>query len=105
MVVVPNLGGFAGVSFVNGSAKIKFGYRADFFFGAMDEGIDTRKSETLGFYGPFATISIGLDPKEQQYDGLPDISPSSSLPLSNLVLNCSTRFSSLMNGLAGELEG
>ncbi len=40
--------------------KVRMGYRADFFFGAIDGGIDTRKSETLGFYGPFATISIGL---------------------------------------------
>jgi hypothetical protein len=35
-------------------------YRADFFFGAMDGGIDTAKKENVGFYGPFATISIGL---------------------------------------------
>ena len=59
-VIVPNVGGFAGLSFRYADAKVSFGYRADFFFGAIDGGIDARKSETLGFYGPFATISIGL---------------------------------------------
>ena len=59
-VVVPNLGGFAGISFQYSSAKVSFGYRADFFFGAMDGGIDTRQTEDRGFFGPFATISIGL---------------------------------------------
>lgn len=59
-VVVPNVGGFAGLSFKYSNAKVSFGYRGDFFFGAMDNGIDERKSETLGFHGPFATVSIGL---------------------------------------------
>ena len=59
-VVVPNFGGFAGISFQYSSAKVSFGYRADFFFGAMDGGIDTRQTEDRGFFGPFATISIGL---------------------------------------------
>jgi iron complex outermembrane receptor protein len=59
-VVVPNAGGFAGISFRYSAAKFSVGYRADLFFGAMDDGIDARKSQTLGFYGPFATISIGL---------------------------------------------
>jgi iron complex outermembrane recepter protein len=59
-VVVPNVGGFAGVSFHRGGAKVSFGYRADFFFGAIDGGIDTRKSETTGFYGPFASVSVGI---------------------------------------------
>ena len=59
-VVVPNLGGMAGFSFCYSNAKVSFGYRADFFFGAMDGGIDTRKSKDIGFHGPFATISIGL---------------------------------------------
>jgi hypothetical protein len=59
-VIVPNIGGFAGLSFNYSNAKIKFGYRADFFFGAMDGGIDARKSYDRDFYGPFATISIGL---------------------------------------------
>jgi hypothetical protein len=59
-VIVPNIGGFAGLSFNYANAKIKFGYRADFFFGAMDGGIDVRKTYDRNFYGPFATISIGL---------------------------------------------
>jgi iron complex outermembrane receptor protein len=59
-VVVPNLGGFAGVSYRYQNAKISLGYRADFFFGAIDGGIDSRKSENLNMSGPFATISFGL---------------------------------------------
>ncbi len=59
-VIVPNIGGLAGLSFNYANAKLKFGYRADFFFGAMDGGIDTRKTYDRNFYGPFATISIGL---------------------------------------------
>ena len=59
-VIVPNIGGFAGVSWRYPNAKISLGYRADMFFGAMDGGIDTRKSENVGFYGPFASVSIGL---------------------------------------------
>ena len=38
-VVVPNLGGFAGVSWRLPTAKLSFGYRADFFFGAIDGGL------------------------------------------------------------------
>ena len=59
-VMIPNVGGFAGFSFRYDDAKISFGYRGDFFFGAMDGGIDTRKNETLGFNGPYASISVGL---------------------------------------------
>lgn len=59
-VVVPNLGAFAGLSWRYPAAKLAFGYRADFFFGAMDTGIDVRKSSMVGFHGPFATISLGL---------------------------------------------
>ncbi|HEY5238921.1 MAG TPA: hypothetical protein VIJ62_11115 [Rhizomicrobium sp.] len=59
-VAVPNAGGFAGLSFRYSDAKLSAGYRADFFFGAMDGGIDTAKRENVGFYGPFATISVGI---------------------------------------------
>jgi hypothetical protein len=59
-VIVPNVGGFAGLSFRYDAAKVSFGYRADFFFGAMDGGIDARKTYDRNFYGPFATIAIGL---------------------------------------------
>jgi hypothetical protein len=59
-VTIPNVGGLAGVSFRYANAKISLGYRGDFFFGAMDVGDDTRKTETVGFYGPFASISVGI---------------------------------------------
>ncbi|HEY5237730.1 MAG TPA: hypothetical protein VIJ62_05065 [Rhizomicrobium sp.] len=59
-VMVPNVGGFAGLSFRYANAKVSFGYRADLFFGAMDGGIDKRKSENVGFYGPFANVSVGI---------------------------------------------
>ncbi len=59
-VTVPNVGGFAGFTFRLQNFKMSAGYRADFFFGAMDGGIDSRKTENQNFYGPFATISIGL---------------------------------------------
>jgi hypothetical protein len=59
-VMVPNVGGFAGASYRIENFKVSAGYRADFFFGAIDGGIDARKSETLGFYGPFASVSVGL---------------------------------------------
>jgi iron complex outermembrane receptor protein len=60
MVAVPNLGGFVGLSMKYRNAKVSFGYRADEFFGAMDGGIDSYKSENRGFFGPFANLSIGL---------------------------------------------
>jgi|HubBroStandDraft_2_1064218.scaffolds.fasta_scaffold22674_2 hypothetical protein len=59
-IIAPNIGGFAGISFLYSSAKVSLGYRADLFFGAIDGGIDTRKTENIGFYGPFATISVGI---------------------------------------------
>jgi len=59
-VTVPNLGGFAALSYRFPRAKLSVGYRADFFFGAMDRGLDTHQSVTTGYHSPFATISIGL---------------------------------------------
>ncbi len=59
-VTVPNLGAVAGVSYRFNDAKLSVGYRADFFFGGMDGGLDTRQPENVGFHGPFATISIGI---------------------------------------------
>jgi hypothetical protein len=59
-VVVPNVGGFAGLSFRYANAKVSLGYRADFFFGAMDTGVDGRHTSDRNFYGPFARIGIGL---------------------------------------------
>ncbi len=59
-VMIPNVGGFAGLSLKFSNAKVSLGYRGDFFFGAVDNGIDTRHEADQNFYGPFATISIGL---------------------------------------------
>lgn len=59
-VVVPNIGAFAGFSVKYPNAKVSFGYKADFFFGAMDGGIDVRRTEDVGFHGPYASVSIGL---------------------------------------------
>lgn len=59
-VIIPNLGGFAALSVKYPNVKFSVGYRADFFFGAMDTGIDQRQTKDLGFSGPFAKISIGL---------------------------------------------
>jgi hypothetical protein len=59
-VMIPNLGGTAAISLRFYNSKVTFGYRSDFFFNAMDVGVDKRISQTVGFYGPFATVSIGL---------------------------------------------
>ena len=59
-VTVPNIGGFAGLSYRYSDAKLSLGYKADFFFNAIDGGIDARKNENRAFYGPYASISIGL---------------------------------------------
>jgi polyisoprenoid-binding protein YceI len=59
-VTVPNVGGSVGVSWKLQNFKMSFGYKADFFFNAIDGGIDVRKEENRGFFGPFATIAIGL---------------------------------------------
>jgi hypothetical protein len=59
-VVVPNVGGFAALSFRYDNAKVTLGYRGDFFFNAMDGGALTRDTRDRSFHGPFATIAIGL---------------------------------------------
>jgi hypothetical protein len=59
-LVVPNVGALAGLSFRFPNAKVSLGYRADFFFGAMDAGIDTRHTADMSYHGPFASISVGL---------------------------------------------
>jgi hypothetical protein len=48
----------ASLQFLN--EKMSLGYCTDFFFGALDGGMDTAKKENVGFYGPFTSISIGL---------------------------------------------
>jgi len=59
-VVVPNIGAFAGVSYQFPNAKFSLGYRVDYFFGAMDGGVETRKSADRAFYGPFVKVAVGL---------------------------------------------
>jgi len=59
-VAVPNIGAFAGLSINFPRAKVSLGYRADFFFGAMDAGVDERHTADMNFHGPFAKLSIGL---------------------------------------------
>ena len=59
-VVVPNVGGFAGLSFKYPNIQAKFGYRADWFLNAADVGITARRSSNLLFHGPYASVSLGL---------------------------------------------
>jgi iron complex outermembrane receptor protein len=59
-ITVPNVGGSVGLTWRVQDFKMSFGYRADFFFGAIDGGIDTRKNENRAFNGPYASISVGL---------------------------------------------
>jgi len=59
-IITPNIGGFVAISVRRSVAAVNFGYRADFFFGAVDNGIVARKSGMLGFSGPYATISVGF---------------------------------------------
>ncbi len=59
-VMVPNAGGFAGISWRLPNAKISIGYKADYFFNAIDSGIDAVTYQNRAFYGPYASISIGL---------------------------------------------
>jgi len=59
-VIAPNVGVFAGLTLQRSNAKVSFGYRTDFFFGALDGGLDSRAKENIVFHGPFAKISVGL---------------------------------------------
>jgi len=59
-ITVPNLGGFAGLSYRVEDVKISLGYRADFFFHALDTGVAGQHADTRGYYGPFASLSFGL---------------------------------------------
>lgn len=59
-VTIPNVGGFAGLSLKISNVRVSMGYRADFYFNAIDNGIDARHEQDEKFYGPFATVSVGL---------------------------------------------
>jgi hypothetical protein len=60
MEAIPNVGAFLDFSLKFPNAKVSMGYRGDFFFNATDIGVDDRHMANQIFYGPFATISIGL---------------------------------------------
>ena len=59
-ITVPNVGGFTGISYRYSNAKISIGYRADWYFNAMDGGLGALKKEDRSFMGPYASISFGL---------------------------------------------
>lgn len=59
-ITVPDVGGTAGISYRMRNLKVSVGYRADFFLRVLDTGIAGQSSSTRGFYGPFASISIGV---------------------------------------------
>lgn len=59
-VVIPNIGATVGLTYRIENFRLSAGYRADFFFGAIDGGIDQRQNYDRSFYGPFASFSVGL---------------------------------------------
>ena len=59
-VTVPNLGGFVGASYRAGGFKASIGYRADWFFGVFDSGLGASHKADRGYFGPFASIGVGL---------------------------------------------
>jgi len=59
-VTIPNVGGFAGLSYHLSAAKVSLGYRADMYFGAIDAGSMARRSGNQSFYGPFLNVGIGI---------------------------------------------
>ena len=63
-VIVPDLGGFAGLSYRFPNAKFSIGYRADMFFNAIDGGIAEAKKENRGFHGAFVSFSVGVSPSD-----------------------------------------
>jgi hypothetical protein len=59
-VTVPDIGGSIGVSYRLQNTKLTLGYRAEYLFNVLDGGVAASQKINRGFYGPFATISIGL---------------------------------------------
>ena len=53
--IVPNVGGFAGVSFQLHQCQSQLGLSRRFLLRCDGYGFDTAKQSTIGFYGPFAT--------------------------------------------------
>ena len=62
-VTVPNPGAMAGFSLKFPNAlKAQHRLSRGFLPGAMDGGVATRREMTRGFFGPFASINIGVSP-------------------------------------------
>jgi hypothetical protein len=59
-VTVPALGGYLAASYRVSNAKISLGYRADWYFNALDGGVTASQKVNRGFFGPYASISIGI---------------------------------------------
>jgi hypothetical protein len=59
-VTIPNAQGSAAISFSWPNARLTVGYAADIYWNAVDGGIAARKTINRSFYGPFASISVGI---------------------------------------------
>lgn len=57
---VPNVGGSIGFTYRLDNFKANFGYRADYFFHAIDMGPSGGGQITRGFHGPYASVSIAV---------------------------------------------
>jgi hypothetical protein len=64
IAAVPNIGAYAAIAYRFPNAKLSFGYRADWFFNAQDGGLASTRLADRGFFGPFASISIGVSPSD-----------------------------------------
>lgn len=58
---VPNVGGFAGVSYRIEDMEVSLGYRVDYFLRAIDTGTLGENSGKRDFRGFFASISVGVN--------------------------------------------
>jgi hypothetical protein len=59
-VVIPNVNGFAGISYRLPAVKVAIGYRADVYLGGVDGGLGAENRINHSFYGPFAVVSFGI---------------------------------------------
>jgi hypothetical protein len=59
-VTVPALGAYLAASYRLPNAKISLGYRADWYFNALDGGVAASQKVDRGFFGPYASVSIGI---------------------------------------------
>ena len=61
---VPEAGAYAALYYRFPNAKVSLGYRADWYFNALDGGLASAQQVDRGFFGPFASISIGVSPSD-----------------------------------------